>query len=639
MQRHFVSSHGRKGIGWIAGALLAALLGAYLTGCGGGSDSQSPVTNRTMLVLGSTSQPEFASLKQAYGAVTATGTSDDPTRHALVAVGCNGFTPESLANNAVLRHAFAHQIPVTFFDMTESHKKALMLPRMGVATSGTSPAVLMIPGAYASLTKPGIIIESKTLVSATKKTSVGKVKKATPGVAEAAAASIDSSADRNPALFVEKVQSAISGRLLSRAVGDDASDGIYTIPTGVKYYSVLLYGGGTPTLQLKTTQQMSLSAAWRITVFDDLGNNATSLGRKILVTTVGQSQAKTTEHWAEDKNGLGADADLGYWLGAVQQSVYVSDDTTSLITSSPNTTQNSTTYTSSVSQSIGFELSDETAVNDVESFSMGSSTTTNIQQWIALQTVRVDSGSANYRIGAVNHWVQNQPFNQFVLNNDSNTDNINGFFIQNTSNKHLGDLPDYSSGKAVLYTKSAAIFAVPANTQLAQLNPVYVASLFRYYQTANFEDHLERVDFTYSPGILLIDTDAVDKAVGIASITFDSAPSGIWSVPFGKAASGTVTVRLSKAAAENTTVTLTHSVDTVFPDPVGISWTTNPEPNGAATTVNIQKGQSSAIIPIYATASTAGSNSGKQSFFATIVGSVDGQLGQETTGKTLLRSQ
>jgi hypothetical protein len=80
-------------------------------------------------------------------------------------------------------------------------------------------------------------------------------------------------------------------------------------------------------------------------------------------------------------------------------------------------------------------------------------------------------------------------------------------------------------------------------------------------------------------------------------------------------------------------VTLTHFVDTVYPDPVGVTWTPYvPEPNGKTTTVTVPAGQNFVIVPIYSTAATRSSNAQGNHFFTTIVGSVGSKAGQETTG-------
>jgi hypothetical protein len=553
---------------------------------------------------------------------------------------------------AFLCAAFAQGVPVVFCNMTAAHKKALMLPRIGIATPGDSKAVMILAGKYADYKHPGIVIESNTFTGVKqspqthpipKQAAARKGSQTDPGRDPQVGA--PASGLSAPSWFAARVRDAVDGNLLSRAVGDDPADsGIYVPPSGARYFAVLLIGGGNPTQpevdsdHLWSPQTMNFSVSWWLYAFDDSSTNGTALAHKILITTIGQSQATATQgQWSQNHNPDIGNPNLGLWLGKVEQAYFPYDNYTSLVTSAPNSSQNQTSYTSSVSATAGLNFSGD-SVSPAASFTIGTSTSSAIQDWVVLQT-NPPMASGSTASGAVLHaWEQNSPFNVDFADRGGDASNFFGFGDGFHSLPHLQDLPALSNGNATLTTKNAAIYQTRAGgPQTVTLNPVFNAYLYHYWVNG-FDYTITPYEFTYSPGVLQIDTGAVDALPAIQSIEFNNTPNGIWSIPINTGAADSLTVRLNYTPTQNTLVTLTHYVDTVYPDPVGVTWTPNvPEPNGKTTTVTVPAGQNFVIVPIYSTAATGSSNAQGNRFFVTIVGSVGSRAGQETTGVVEIR--
>jgi hypothetical protein len=247
--------------------------------------------------------------------------------------------------------------------------------------------------------------------------------------------------------------------------------------------------------------------------------------------------------------------------------------------------------------------------------------------------------AGNLRNSAVHTWMQNEPFNKVIQGNGSSFSASDYFYPDGK----LDSLPDQSTGKATLYTKSAAIYQTLPTAGTVSINPVFITSMYRYYETGvGAKSHNEQVDYTYSPGALLIDTNAVDNNVQITSITWDNARNGQWIIPFNTGSNtGSITVRLSKQVAVDTPVTLTHYTDpSNLGGVIGVSFASNvTEPNGTSKTFTVPAKTNFVTVPISATAANSTNNPNQTPFYAWVVGNVGGATGQEATSKILIQSR
>ena len=587
-----------------AGILLVALL----IGCGGSNKFITPApSGSTMLILGTPSGAEYAELTKSYQPLR-----EDQKgaalieKHKVVAVECNSFTATELSRHATVKRALSSQIPVVFLHMTEAHKKAIMQPAVGVSTAGTSPAVTIIQGKRSDHAHPGIIIESDLRIDAAPK-AYGKGQIPTLAFEPVAktAAGRASVTHSDPAAFVARIKEAVSGALAS-SVGDE-TDGLYDVPTGLDYYMVILtsYDQTVTLPKQRDIQTARFTPTWYIYVMDDLAVNKSSQARKVLIQAVCNAAAKTSPNYGDDHNPVIGPAHMAYWLGSVVSAFAPYDANLSLIAASPTSTQNTTTYTTSSSYSLGWTAGDQLPV---ASFSFGASTSHDITKWNAYQFSRPQGGPFGANPQLVYHlWTQNSPFNLLLPDRGSN--DVDGYW-SDVSDYHLPDIASISNGKEQLNAQNLAFFQVNNNADVVALNPVIIGYMYEWQ--GSDKNPLIEYPFVFSPGVLRINAQAADTPSPIKSVHFINLPSnqsdGRWNVASGVQAQGTIEIAFTGTPPQR--IILFHTTDGDYFPGSGLRWTSNSDdPNGAAVTltVSLDPNTGTMKVPIYALAGVGGS--------------------------------